>query len=58
MEALDEKRIRGIENQKAYHKKLKRVFGKKIKPKEFKIRDLVLKENINKIATNDEVKEK
>ena len=58
MESLDEKRIREIEHQKVYHVKLKRAFGKKIKSKEFKVGDLVLKENINKLATNDEVKGK
>ena len=30
----------------------------KIKPNDFKVRYLVLKENINKIATNDEVQGK
>jgi len=58
LESLDEKRIKEIENQKAYHAKLKRVFGKKIKLKEFNVGDLILKENINKIAANDEVKGK
>jgi len=50
---LDEKRNRAIEHQKVYHAKLKRPFGKKIKGKEFKIGELFLKENINKIATNE-----
>jgi len=55
---LDEKRLRAIKHQKVYHAKLKSAFGKKIKTKEFKVGDFVLKENINKIATNDEVKGK
>ena len=37
---------------------MKRAFGKKIKPKEFKVRDLVLKENIINTTTNDEIKRK
>lgn len=55
MEALDEKRIKSIEYQKAYHARLKRAFGKRLRPKEFKVGDLVLKENKN---ANDEVKGK
>jgi len=55
---LDEKRIRPIEHQKGYHAKIKREFRKKIKSKEFKIGDLVLKENINKTTTNNETKGK
>lgn len=54
---MDKKRIKAIEHQKAYHAKLKRAFGKNIKVKEFKVGDLVLKENINETTTNDEVKE-
>ena len=56
MESLDEKRIRAIEHQKVYHAKLKRAFGNKIKAKEFKVGDLVLKENFNKSAANEETK--
>lgn len=37
---------------------MKRAFGKKVKAKEFKVGDLVLKENINKITINDEAKGK
>ena len=55
---LYEKRIRAIEHQKVYHAKFKRAFGKKIKYKEFKRGDLVLKENINKTTTNEEAKGK
>jgi len=51
---LDEKWIRAIEHQNDYHTKIKRAFGNKIKAKEFKIGDLVLKENINKTTTNEE----
>jgi len=58
LESLDEKRIKAIEHQKIYHARLKRAFDKKIKPKEFNMGDLLLKENINKTTTNDEVKEK
>lgn len=57
MELLNEKRNRVIEHQKVYHAKLKRAFGKKIKVNNFKMGDLVLKK-INKIATNDETKDK
>ena len=55
---MDEKRIKEIEHHKVYHAKLKTKFGKKIKAKEFKVGDLVLKDNINKTTTNDEVKGK
>lgn len=58
LESLDEKRIKAIEHQKLYHEKIKRAFGKRIKAKEFKVEDLVLKENINKIIANDETKGK
>jgi len=55
---LDKKRIKAIEHQKVYHAKLKSAFGKKIKAKEFKVGDLVFKENLNKTAANDEIKGK
>lgn len=58
LDSLDEKISRAIENQKVYHAKLKRAFRKKIKEKELKVGDLVLKENINKTIANDEVKGK
>jgi len=58
LEILDEKRIRAIEHQTVYHTKLKRAFGKNIKTKEFKIGDLVLKENIIKTTSNEEAKGK
>lgn len=58
LKLLDLKRIRVIEHKKEYHAKLKRAFGKKIKPNEFKVGHLVLKGNVNNIARNDEVKEK
>lgn len=58
LELLDEKRIRAIAHHKVYYAKLQRDFHKKIKIKEFKVDDLVLKENINKIAANDETKGK
>lgn len=57
LESLDKKRIKVVEHQKAYHEKLNKAFGKNVKSKLFKIQDLILKENINKIAMNDEVKE-
>lgn len=55
---MDERRIRAIEHWKVYHAKLKRAFDKKIKAKEFKVGDLVLKENLNKPTTNDDTKAK
>lgn len=58
LELLDEKRIKAIEHKNVYHAKLKREFGKKSKAKEFKVGDLVLKENLNKTTTNDEIKGK
>lgn len=56
--SLDEKIIHVIKHQKVYQVRLKRAYENKIKPKYFQVRDLVLKENINKITTNDEVKGK
>jgi len=55
---LDEKRIHAIEHQRLYHANLKIAYDKKVKPKSFQVGDLVLKENINKTTTNDEVKGK
>lgn len=50
--------IHAIKHHKAYHEKLKRAFEKMINPKIFQVGYLVLKENINKIIANDEVKGK
>lgn len=58
LEALGEKKIHAIKYQKPYHARIKRDFSKNIKPKLFKVGDLVLKKNINKIVANDEVKGK
>lgn len=58
LEVLDEKRIHYTEHSKAYHEKFKISFEKKIKPKNFQAGYLILKENINKIIANDEVKGK
>lgn len=58
LKSLDEKRIKAIEHHKGYHAKLKRSFSKKIKVKEFKVDDLVLKENINKTIANNKFKGK
>lgn len=58
LEMLDGKRIRAIEHQKVYNAKLKREFGKKIKATQFKIGDLILKENINKTTANEKAKGK
>lgn len=58
LKSLDEKIIKEIEHQEIYHAKLKRAFGNKIIPKEFKVGEFVLKKNINKIIANDEAKGK
>lgn len=55
---MDEKRIHEIEHQKVYHANIKRIYEKNIKPNYFQVGDLALKENINKITTNDDVKGK
>jgi len=45
LEALEENRVNALEYLKVYQKNIKREYSKKIKPKEFQVGDLVLREN-------------
>jgi len=45
LKALDEKIVNSLEHLRVYQNNVKRAYNKKIKPKDFKVRNLVLIEN-------------
>lgn len=47
LEVLDEKRFNALEHLYIYHYRTQKSYSKKIKPKEFKFDELVVKENIS-----------
>jgi len=44
LEVLDETRVNTLEHLRVYHSRIQKAYNKKIKTKEFKVGDLVLKE--------------
>jgi len=58
LEALDEKRVHALEHLKTYQQRISRAYGKKVIPKAFKVRDMVLQENISNTTARDELKGK
>lgn len=58
MKGLDEKRINALEHLRIYQKRIKKVYGKNITPREFKFGDLVLEENNHNIKAKKEDKGK
>lgn len=58
IEIFDKKRINALEHLRRYHNRIKRAYVNKIRPKEFKVDDVVLKENHHKTKTKKDDKRK
>jgi len=58
LEAMGEKRNNALEHLRAYQKRIKRAYGKKVVPKAFEVGDMVLQENISNTIAKDELKGK